>query len=481
MENYYIKLKNNESYFDFIKSYTLLKYYYENLNYDILSDIIENFLIKIVKPKEKLEKYVVTSVFLINLHKLYLYFSNYPYVYGALDDQDLNKIFSKFNSNLSEFDLLKKEILPYNLIIQYVNNLASKVDNGLSILNEKNDLRILQILLIEIHCANEILYNKKRNLSILSEYYQVKYYLRDIDFCLGIAIIDIILNSFKNYPLTKDIYYHYLRKDKRFNYYKCYLVQSERYNDKTNENEYAEQINKCIKYNDGIVLGNKEFHNLIKKISLTLQDIYYLNEEEFSNFFVIPKKIKNTKYKKCNYFIIMNEKDGIKYIETIRYISNVLGIKFATIIYIQDKIIKINKKILLNPFIHIILTYNEKDILNYITDTLVRLKELGISYFEVNEKLIKKFPELKYEFPKINEINIEKEYDNGWDMKNNVKADIFKLCAVNSIFGYVDISIITKEMFLLYKENNCLDLFLNYYAFYFQQNIYQNKILLYYV
>ena len=81
----------------------------------------------------------------------------------------------------------------------------------------------------------------------------------------------------------------------------------------------------------------------------------------------------------------MNEKDGKKYIETIRYISNVFGIKFATIIYIQDKIIKINKKILLNPFIHIILTYSEKDILNYITDNFVRLKELGISYFEHND------------------------------------------------------------------------------------------------
>ena len=85
--------------------------------------------------------------------------------------------------------------------------------------------------------------------------------MRDIDFCLGIAIIDIIINSCKNYPLTKDIYYLFLRKDKRYYYYKYYLVLSEKYNHKNNENECAEKINKCIKYNDAIILGDKEFHN----------------------------------------------------------------------------------------------------------------------------------------------------------------------------------------------------------------------------
>ena len=143
MENYFFKIKNNESYFAFIKSFTLLNHYLEDENYDILSDILENFLIKIIKPQDKLEKLLVASNLLINLHLLYLYFSNYPFVYGALDDEDINKIFSKFNSNLSEFDLLKKEILPYNLLIKYVDTLSSKVASGISILNEKNDLKIL--------------------------------------------------------------------------------------------------------------------------------------------------------------------------------------------------------------------------------------------------------------------------------------------------------------------------------------------------
>jgi hypothetical protein len=43
----------------------------------------------------------------------------------------------------------------------------------------------------------------------------------------------------------------------------------------------------------------------------------------------------------------MDEINGNKYIETIKYISNVFGLKFVTIIFIQNKNIKINKKILL--------------------------------------------------------------------------------------------------------------------------------------
>ena len=68
-----------------------------------------------------------------------------------------------------------------------------------------------------------------------------------------------------------------------------------------------------------------------------------MNENQFSSFFQVPKKIEN-KYNICKYFIIMNEKNGNKYMETIKYISNAFGLKFATIIYIENKNIKVQKK-----------------------------------------------------------------------------------------------------------------------------------------
>ena len=397
------------------------------------------------------------------MHLFYLYFSNYPYLYGALTDEEINEILSKFKPNLSQNDLYKIDILTYNLLINITDNLASKVDNGLSILNDELELKILQRLLIEAHCSNEILY-KGYNISKLNEYYQVKNYIRDIDFCLGKAILDIIINTCNNYPLKNEIYYLYLNKEKRFYFYKSYAVQAKKQNDNKIENEQVKAINKSIKYNDTIVLGNEKYHSLIKKMNLPCENIYYLNESKFSKFFIVPKKKK--KFNKCNYFIIMNDKNGNEYIETIRYISNVFGIKIATIIYIQNKNIKINKKILQNPFIHTILTYSEKDILNYYYDNFNRLKELNITYFDENEALSTKYLKINYEFPKLSETKIIKEYDNGWDMIRNLNTNIFNICNVNKIFGYIDTAYFTKEMFKVYKENNCLDLFLNYYAIY---------------
>ena len=120
----------------------------------------------------------------------------------------------------------------------------------------------------------------------------------------------------------------------------------------------------------------------------------YLNEEQLSNFFQVPKKINN-KYKKCKYFIIINEQNGNNYLETIRYLCDLFGIKLVLIIYVQNKNYKINKKILQNPFVHIILTFSENNIL------YTRIKELNINYIDENKAFEKKLPIFNYDFPKF--------------------------------------------------------------------------------
>ena len=206
----------------------------------------------------------------------------------------------------------------------------------------------------------------------LSEYFQIKNYFRDIDFCLGKAIIDTINNACTDYPLQSVINQNYLNKEKRFVFYKIYAIEARKQNNNDFEDEQAKTYNKSIKYNDTIVLGDEHFHNLIKKMDIPCENIYYLNEEQLSNFFQVPKKINN-KYKKCKYFIIMNEQNGNNYLETIRYLCDVFGIKLVLIIYVQNKNYKINKKILQNPFVHIILTFSENDILNYYYDSYIKL------------------------------------------------------------------------------------------------------------
>ena len=98
--------------------------------------------------------------------------------------------------------------------------------------------------------------------------------------------------------------------------------------------------NNSIKFKDTIVLGDKQFHKKIREINLPCENIFYLNEEEFYNFCLVPKKISN-KYKKCNYFIIMNEKMAGKFRETILYISNVFALFLSLLFMFKIKILKL--------------------------------------------------------------------------------------------------------------------------------------------
>ena len=198
-------------------------------------------------------------------------------------------------------------------------------------------------------------------------------------------------------------------------------------------------------------------------MNIPCENIDYKNENEFLNFFRVPQK--NGKFKICNYFVIMNEKYGKKYIETIRYISCVFGIKLAVIIYIQNKNIKINKKILENPFIHIVLTYSEKDILNYYNDSYIRLKDTTLIC--ENEQHTKKILGININFPKLGEVKIIREQDNGWDMVKDLNANFFNLIKVIQTLGFIDTTLFNIDIYKVYKENNCPDLFINHYGNYF--------------
>ena len=224
--------------------------------------------------------------------------------------------------------------------------------------------------------------------------------------------------------------------------------------------------NNSIKFKDTIVLGDKQFHKKIREINLPCENIFYLNEEEFYNFCLVPKKISN-KYKKCNYFIIMNEKMAGKFRETILYISNVFALIFIIIIYVQNKNIKINKQLLQKPILVPIITYSEKDILNFYIDNNIRLKDIILKSMDELEAIEKEFLNIDNEFPKIKETKIIKEEDNGWDMIKNLDENIFNLSSIISYNGKIDISKFLRDMFKVYKENNCLDLFVNYYGNYF--------------
>ena len=52
-------------------------------------------------------------------------------------------------------------------------------------------------------------------------------------------------------------------------------------------------------------------------------------------------------------------------------------------------------------------------------------------------------------------------------MVKDLNANFFNLVKVNKMLGCIDISLFNIDMYKVYKENNCPDLFINHYGNYF--------------
>ena len=458
------KVNKNKYFFGIIKSIKLLNKYLEDCSYELLCNFLGELANLFIISNGEIFGLLLSSLFFNNLLLLSLYFLNYPYFYGVLTDEEINQILSTFKPNINKFELRLNIISGFNELIDSVQILSTKIDYGMSILNEKDKLKILQRLLIKINFEIEN-YFKDYDPVGLSKFYQIKNYIRDINFNLGKIIFNIFIFLCKNNDLKQDILNPYMSLEKRFSYYGTYSIYLKNEKDINIENEEEAKIfNKAIRYNHTVVIGDKNFHNIIFKMKLPCKRDY-IEEKEIENFFQNSKKINN-KYKISKYLFLVDGKRGIEFLETIKYISNVFGIKIAVIIYIQNKNVKIDKKILQVPIIPTILTYSEKDLINYYTDINDRLREMNIYSNELIQCLIN-FYEIKYEFPKLEETKIIGEDDNGWDLKKNIKVSIFDLVNVNAVLGSINPDILVKNMYNVYKENNCLDLFLNYYGNYF--------------
>ena len=195
-ELYNFKKKDDNCYFAFIQSYTFLKNCIEEKKFDLLYNIFENLSTILIVSNDELEKTLLATNLLKNLHLLFFYFANYPYLYGVLNDEEINKIFSKFKPEMAQNELYATFGSGYNSLIITVDSLTSQVNKGVSILDNQ-ELKILQKILIELNLSNAQLFDKY-NVPELIEFYQIKNFFRDIDFCLSVAIIDIIHNVCQN-------------------------------------------------------------------------------------------------------------------------------------------------------------------------------------------------------------------------------------------------------------------------------------------
>ena len=75
---------DDKCYFSIIKSYKLLYKCLENQNYNLIFKIIGKLGDLIILSDNTIENKIFSTICLKNLHLLYLYFSNYPYIFSNL-------------------------------------------------------------------------------------------------------------------------------------------------------------------------------------------------------------------------------------------------------------------------------------------------------------------------------------------------------------------------------------------------------------
>ena len=151
------KMNDDDYYFTLIKTYNFLSKCLQEKNYNLIENTIGKKLENMMLLIEDLpyEKGVLSAVFLKDLHLLYFYFHNYPYLYGLLTDGEINQIFSKFKPNMEKTELDEIVLVSFNTIFQITTLFAMNIDMGISLFEDKERLKNFQLSLIEFNLYTE--------------------------------------------------------------------------------------------------------------------------------------------------------------------------------------------------------------------------------------------------------------------------------------------------------------------------------------
>ena len=97
-----------------------------------------------------------------------------------MTDEEIDKALSSYKPNTLNLSLVIIYNSFFNSLVNVVDVLASKVNKGISILNDKKNLNNLHKLLICINLSKDQIEGKYIIYDII-QFYQIKYYLKDID------------------------------------------------------------------------------------------------------------------------------------------------------------------------------------------------------------------------------------------------------------------------------------------------------------
>ena len=360
-----------------------------------------------------------------------LYFSKLPYLFGVLSYIEIEKLLKE---ELTLEELIKdyKELLDSHLNI-LVNKLK---EEKASILEETIHLKFLQIFVIKfLKRIIKLIY--KFEFEEYSQYPIMIRNLMDIDFCLKLFFFrvyggfDCIGYKTKCRGALDEI-------DKRILVFNCiYLSKhfNEEYALKHISKEELNLLNENLKIVDFIIIGNENFHNIIKGIENYFphkKNMPYLQISEVRNFLI---KQKENKYRNFTYFIIISAEEAEIIYKELYKIEADFALMLFLIIYLKDSKTLINKEPFLNKaFMPFYIAYDTNDIINFINsqDNL----SCAFNFFEQSSIIINILNKIK--IPNVWNENEETLVDKlnseeGWELVDCVPEEIFKIKIIGSI------------------------------------------------
>ena len=296
-------------------------------------------------------------------------------------------------------------------------------------------------------------------------------YLMDLDFCLKLFFCRIY-NYLENQDYKIKCRSSVEEVDKRimiFNTY-CSLNYCKSLALKYITEKELNIVNETLKIYDFIVIGNIQFHYLIKGIEnyIKYRKIAYLSISQVRAYLISQK---NDIYRNFNYFIIIDSNEAQKIYKELYTIKNDFSLIISLIIYIKNVNSFINKRpFLIKSHISIFWAYNNNEIINYINSQ----GNINCGHFFSNstKEIIDKIKNIEIEhnikIPKL-EIEYNKKVDNndGWELVDFVPKDLFKRTVIKKFGDFYSSEQMALNMHKLFKENKIESLFYEHYCKYF--------------
>ena len=453
------KIKNKYNNF-LIKSLNYLKG--NEIEKDFQETIIDDkspFYLYVKLFKENGKEYFQSVInYIKNISLLSLYFSQYPYLLNLLSFNEVKELFKvKITPDLV-YSRQKN-------LLNILDNLSQKLMKGEYILEYKNELKEVQIYCI-YYIINRAIEVNKNNNNIINNY-QIINLFREIDFCLKVLITMEYSNfNNKNKKFVDEINFIIMTTEPR---YIIYLGYTEPIFKNIINDAYQKKVNETLTIKDFIIIGDKKFHENIKKIEkdIKAKSIKYLQIEQISNY-INEKNNNDDDIKTYFCFLIIKLEDFQQNLEKLILLSAETGITFIALIYIENE----NKSIpfyknQINLVMSTILVYSPDDILGYLSQNL---------NFHYNEKYLEALNDIcSIKIPNISfEQKDEEKYDNGcFELAETFDINLIKNKTVLSFNDNIEYTEeFRQNIYYIYKEHNALDLFYNQNCIYFGWQLY---------